>query len=99
MSDQANGELIDDIEQRREIENVFDQTVHRSRRPCAVPVASQIERVDVIVLAQRARYPIPVASVIQAAMHQYQSGLSVLAVVPELQFQSVGIEEVRDWFH
>jgi hypothetical protein len=28
-----------------------------------------------------------------------ERGLVVLAVVPELEFEAVGVEEVGDWFH
>jgi hypothetical protein len=37
--------------------------------------------------------------VVQSAMDEHQRGLAVLAVIPELQFQSVRIKKVLDWFH
>ena len=57
---------------------------------------AQIHGVDVEMLAQRARHPVPVAGVIQAAMHQEQRRLAVLSPIPELQFQAIGIVIVGD---
>ena len=68
MADKPDGELIDDVEQGRQIENVLDEAVHCAGRPSAVPVASQIERIYVVMFAQRAGDPVPVARVIQAAV-------------------------------
>src|SRR5580698_9822623 len=99
MTNQAYGELVDDVEQGRQIKNVFDEAVHRSWSPRAVPVTSQIERIHAVMLAQRARDPVPVAGVIQAAVDQHERGFSVLSVVPELQFQPVGVKKMRDWLH
>ena len=99
MADKPDGELIDDVEQGRQIENVLDEAVHCAGRPGAVPVASQIERIYVVMFAQRAGDPVPVARVIQAAVNQHERRLSVLSVIPELQLQPVGVEEMRNWFH
>ena len=85
MADQADGELVDDVEQRGEIEHVLGDVVHGAGRPGAVAVSAQVERVDVVVLAQRSRHPVPVARVVQPAVDQHQRGLAVLPVVPELQ--------------
>src|SRR5258708_4957642 len=91
---EANRELANNVEQRGEIEDVLGDAVHGSGSPCAVAVSAQIERIDVVVLTKRARYPIPVTSVVQPAMHQHQSGLVVLAIVPELELEPVGIEKM-----
>src|SRR5713226_7317756 len=99
MADEANGEIVDDVEERGEIEDVLGHTVGGAGRPGAVAVTAQIQGVDVIALAQDARNPIPVASMVQAAVDEDQGGLGVLAVVPELQLEAVGIEEMRNGFH
>src|SRR2546422_6900565 len=90
---------MNDVEQDRQIEDVFGDAVERPRGPRAVAVPAQIERVDVIVLAQGTRHPIPVPGMIQPAVNQHQRRLRVLTVVPELELQAVRIEEVRDRFH
>src|SRR5271154_1785706 len=99
VADQADGKVVDDVQQRGKIEDVLDQAVHRSRRPGAVSVAAQINGVDVIVLAQLARDPVPIARMVQASMDQHKRRLAVLAVIPKLKLQTIGIEEMGDWFH
>jgi hypothetical protein len=94
MSDQPRGKIVDDVQQRRKIEDVFDEAVHRARGPCAIAVAAQVERVDVVTFPQRTRDPVPIAGVVQAAMDQHQRGLPILPVIPELQLQPVRIEKV-----
>src|SRR5258708_26127732 len=88
---EANRELANNVEQRGEIEDMLGDAVHGPRGPGAVAVSAQIERIDVVVFAKRARNPVPVAGVVQPAMHQHQSGLVVLAVVPELELEAVRI--------
>jgi hypothetical protein len=61
-------------------------------------VAAQIHGVDVEILAQGAGYPIPVAGVIQAAVDQYERGFAILAPVPEMELEAMGIVIVRDGF-
>jgi hypothetical protein len=51
MSDKADGKFTDDIEQCGEVENVLGDGVGGARRPSAIAVAAQIERVDVLVAA------------------------------------------------
>src|SRR6266478_712128 len=99
MADQANLKIINDVEERGEIENVLGDAVGGAGRPGAVAVAAQVQREDVIVLAQDARDPIPIASVVQAAVNEHQRRLAVLTIVPELQLEAIGIEEVGDGFH
>src|SRR5713101_5775816 len=99
MADQPNGEIIDDVEERGEIEDVLGHAVGSAGGPSAVAVSAQVEREDVIAFAQDPRDPIPVASVVQSAVNQHQRRLAVLAIVPELQLEAVGVEKVRDGFH
>src|SRR6185369_584108 len=99
MSDKADRELINDIEQRREIEYMFRDAIHGAGSPGAVAVSAQVQSVDVIMLTQGARHPVPVARVVKAAVDEHQRGLAVLAVIPELELQPVRIKEVRNWFH
>jgi hypothetical protein len=61
-------------------------------------MASQIERVNVVVVAQSAGNPVPAAGVIESAVDENQRRLVVFTVVPKLQLQAVRIEEVRDRF-
>ncbi len=72
MADQAKREIVDDVEERGKIENVLRHAVGGARRPGAVAVAAQVERVDVIALAQDARDPIPVARMVETAVNQNQ---------------------------
>ena len=72
MADQANREIINDVEERGEIEHVLGDTVGSAGSPSAVAVAAQVQRVDMIVLAQNSRDPIPVARMVQAAVHEQQ---------------------------
>ena len=67
--------------------------------PGAVAVAAEVEGVDVIVVAESLRDPVPVAGVVEGAVDEDERGLVVLAVVPELEFEAVGVEEVGDGFH
>src|SRR5262249_28389970 len=46
-----------------------------------------------------ARHPVPAAGVVQPAVHQHQRRFSITPVIPELKFQTIGIEEVGDRFH
>src|SRR5258706_14971665 len=66
-------------------------------RPGAIAMTTQVERVNVIVAAKVARHPIPVAGMIERAMHEQQGGLAFTAPVPELQAQSMRIEKMGNW--
>ncbi len=82
MPDHVHRKAADDVDQRGEIQHVLGDAVDRARRPGAVAVAAQIERINMVIVAERAGHPIPVAGVIQTAVDQNQSGL---AVVPQSQ--------------
>ena len=92
------GKLVDDVRQHRKIQHVFGDAIQRSRSPGAIAVPAQIERVDMVIVAQRFSHPIPIARVIQAAMYQDQRRLAFGAPIPELELQPVGVKEVRDGF-
>src|SRR5260370_2701039 len=98
MADQANREIINDVEERGKIEHVLGDAVGSAGGPSAVAVTAQVQRVDVVMLAQNAGDPIPVARMIKTTVNENQRRLAVLAIVPELQLEAVGIEEVRDGF-
>src|ERR1700694_1077168 len=51
VANQPDGEIVNDIEQRREVQNMLAYAVHSSRSPGAVSMAAQIKRVDVVALA------------------------------------------------
>jgi len=68
MANQANGKIVDDVEERGEVEYVFADSIGGTRRPCAIAVAAKIQSIDVVVLAQRARDPVPVAGVVESAV-------------------------------
>jgi hypothetical protein len=61
-------------------------------------MAAQIECVHVKVIAQGLRHPVPAARVVQAPVNQNHGGFAQRAPIPELQFQTVRVEEVRDRF-
>jgi len=48
-------------------------------------VAAQVHCVDVILFAQCAGDPIPIAGVIEAAVNQNERRLTVLSPIPELE--------------
>src|SRR5215472_6766920 len=75
MSNEANREIVDDVEQRRKIKNVLGHVVHRARGPRTVPMPSQVQRVDVVVLAKPPSDPIPVSRMVQSSMDQHQTRL------------------------
>src|SRR5262249_28806197 len=52
MSNQADGEVADDVQQHRKVQNMFRDAIHSARRPGTVAVAAEIQSVGVIVLAQ-----------------------------------------------
>src|SRR6266853_2853087 len=99
MADQAERKIVDDVEERGKIEDMLGDAVGGSRCPGAVAVAAQIERVDVIAVAEFLSHPIPIAGVVERAVDQNEGRLAVLTVIPELKFEAVGVEEVRDGFH
>ena len=51
-----------------------------------------------VVAAKVAGDPVPVTGVVEGAMDEDQGGLVVGAVVSELKFEAVGVEEVGDGF-
>src|SRR5882757_3120929 len=99
MADQAEREVVDDVEERRKIADMLGDAVGGARRPGAVAVPAQIERVDVIAVAEFLSDPIPIAGVVERAVDQNEGRLAVLTVIPELEFETVGVEEVGDGFH
>src|SRR5712672_3023476 len=99
MADQAERKIVDDVEERGEVEDMLGDAVGGARRPGAIAVAAQIERVDVITVAEFLSDPIPIAGVVERAVDQNDGRLAVLAVIPELQLEAVGVEEMGDGFH
>jgi hypothetical protein len=89
MANEVDREIVDDIEQRREVQNIFGERIHRALRLRAVAVASQIERIYVIVAAQTGGDPVPVSGVVQSTVNQDQRWFAVSAEIPELQLQAV----------
>ena len=82
----------------RQIKNMLGNAVRGARCPPAVSVAAQIEGVHVVILTQRTRDPIPTAGMVERAVNEHERWLGVLAIIPELEFQAVGVKEVRDGF-
>ena len=99
VADQADGEIVDDVEESGEIEDVFGDSVGGAGSPAGVAVAAEVEGVDVVVAAEVAGDPVPVAGVVEGAVDEDEGGLVVGAVVPELELEAVGVEEVGDGFH
>ena len=86
MPDYVNGEPLHDVGQSGKIQHVLGNAIERALRPGAVAMSTQIERVDVVILAERARHPVPVARVVESAVDQDHDRLAVGAPVPELKF-------------
>src|SRR5215468_1034880 len=84
MSDQANREVADDVQQHRKVKNMLSDAVHSAGRPGAVAVAAQVQGVDVIVRAQRSCHPVPAPGVVKAAVDKDKGRLPVLTKIPEL---------------
>jgi hypothetical protein len=70
MTDQIDRKVVDDIGEGREVEDVLGDAVERAGRPGAIAVPAQIERIDVKVLTQCARNPVPTARVIKPAVDE-----------------------------
>src|SRR4029077_12972406 len=93
MADQPDRKVVNDVEERGEIENVLGDTVSGPWGPGAVAVAAQIQGVNVIALAEDLGYPVPIARVVERAVDENKGGLAVLTVIPELQLEAVRVEE------
>src|SRR5436853_3263863 len=98
MSHDVDREIVYDVRQRGEIEHVLRYAVKGSWSPCTVSVASQIDRVNVEMLSQDSRNPIPISRVVESAVDQYQGRLAFLAPVPKMKLQSMRVIVVRDRF-
>src|SRR5215468_119061 len=61
-------------------------------------MAAQVNRIDMEVVAQRPRHPVPIPRVIQTAVNQDHCGLASGPPIPELQLQTVRVEEMRNGF-
>src|SRR5579884_3129447 len=99
MAHKPDGKFVNDIEQRGEIKHMLSNAVHGAGGPCAVSVSAQINSIDVIMLPQRTRHPVPVARMIKPTMDEHQRGFAILPVIPELELKAVRIKKVRDRFH
>jgi len=78
---------------------VLGDGVSGAGSPGGVAVSAEIEGVDVIVAAEVVGDPIPIAGVVEGAVNEDERGFVVGAVVPELEFEAIGVEEVGDGFH
>src|SRR5579871_6545849 len=99
MAHNVNREALDNIGQRGKIEHVFRDAIERAWRPCAIAVPTQVERIDVLILAQRPRHPVPAPGMIQAAVNQNHNRLAFGSPIPKLKFQPVRIEIMRYGFY
>src|SRR5262249_2627490 len=77
---------------------MFGDRVERAGRPRAVAMPAQVNRVNMEIVAQRPRHPVPIPRVIQTAVNQDHRGLAFSPPVPELQLQTVRVEEMRNGF-
>jgi hypothetical protein len=104
VTDEMDGGAAQDVDEGRNIQNMFGDAVAGTGSPGAIAVTAKVHGVDVEMPAKRAGHPIPVAGVIEAAMHKKQRGEAgvsarvVLAPIPELQLEAIGIVIVRDGF-
>ena len=94
VADNADGLAADDVDHRAHVEHVFGDGVERAGRPGAVAVAAEVEGIDVEIVAKGAGDPVPVAGVVESAVDEQERGFGVVAPVPELEFEAVGVEEV-----
>ena len=98
MTHQIDRGGVDYVCECGEIKHVLRDAVECARRPLAVAVTSQVDCVNVIMLTQGSRHPIPIASVIQSAVNQDQRRLVFIAPIPKVQLQPVRVVVVRDRF-
>src|SRR5215467_8869393 len=99
MADQVDREVIYYVGQRGQVQDMFGDGVRRSGSPRAVAVSAKVDGIDVEILAQLASDPVPIARVVQASVDQDKAGLSIVAPVPEGDFQSVRVVVVGNRFH
>jgi hypothetical protein len=99
VADEADGEIVDDVEESGEVQDVFADSVGGAGSPTRVAVPAEVESVDVVVAAEVAGDPVPATGVVESAVDEDEGGLVVGAVVPELEFEAVGVEEMGDGFH
>jgi hypothetical protein len=91
MAHEINRRCIDDVRERRKVKHMFGYAVERSRSPLTVTMPAEIYSVDVKFFAERSRYPVPVASVVQPPVNKDQRRLSLIAPIPEVEFQAVRV--------
>src|SRR5262245_56565962 len=89
MAYDVDWEIVDDVSQRRHVQHMFGNRIERARCLRTVAVPAQVERVDVEIVAQGPRHPIPIARVVEAAVYQQQRRLALRAPIPELQLEPV----------
>ena len=80
-----------DVNERRQVQNIFRDAVHRARGPAAVSVSAEVGRQDAEVIQKRSHNTVPTPPVIAAAVHEDQVRLSVVAPVPEVEFEAVRV--------
>src|SRR5712692_10919964 len=98
MADKGKWPLADHIAERGQIENVLGYRIDRTWRPLAVAMTAEVECENVIVVAQRARHPVPTASMIQPAVNEHHWRFVVAPVIPVVQLQAVRIKKERKRF-
>jgi len=64
MANEANGKIVDDVEKRGEIENVFGDGVDGAGSPGGVAVAAKVEGIDMVITAKILRDPVPHAGMV-----------------------------------
>src|SRR3977135_2985528 len=95
MADKWKWPRADHGAPRGQIENVLVDRIDRTWRPLAVAMTTKVERENVIVVAQRARHPVPTARVIQPAVYQYKWRLIVASIIPVVELQAVRMKKER----
>ena len=98
VRNQANGTGRNNVDQGGDVRDVLGDGVGGTRRPGAVPVAAQIERVDVPGIAQGTGHPVPAARMIPSAVDQQNRRPGLISPVPELEFEATGVKEMGDRF-
>jgi len=68
VADETAGEIVNDVEQRGKIEDVFGDRVGSAFGPGAVAVAAEVQGVDVVVVGEGLGDPVPVAGVVESAV-------------------------------
>jgi len=81
----------DNIDERRKIKDILRNAVHRTGSPAAVAMSTEVRCQDPEIREKGSDDPVPTARVVAAAVDKDQVRLAVIAPVPEVELQTMGV--------